>query len=274
MSRQSITTSLRLVARTLGIDDPRLIPWTQLNGIHLAQIRTLLVERGLAPATINHALAACRGVLSTAFQMGLVSADHLQRVKSVKGARPDFGIEGEGRMLESDEISRLFHICGSDVKGIRDAAILAVMCLGLRRIEVVRLDMASWADPHLTVHGKGGSRRKLHVPRTVSRYVTQYLAIRGVSEGALFVRAFKNRLSEHRLHHTSIGHILHQLQIAAGIQDFASHDMRRTAISRLLERGHDIMTIMRIVGHRDPATTARYDRRSGEQVVAALQDLI
>ena len=51
---------------------------------------------------------------------------------------------------------------------------------------------------------------------------------------------------------------------AAGITDktITPHSLRATAITALLEAGHDIALAQRIAGHADPATTRLYDRRS------------
>ncbi len=70
-----------------------------------------------------------------------------------------------GRALSVGEVQALFHVCAQDesVKGSRDAALIAVLYgAGLRRSEVVAVDLADWneQDNCLIVRsGKGDKDR-------------------------------------------------------------------------------------------------------------------
>ena len=58
--------------------------------------------------------------------------------------------------------------------------------------------------------------------------------------------------------------LLHKRVAEAGVTHSSPHDLRRTFVSNLLDRGADIATVAKMAGHANVQTTARYDRRPEE----------
>ena len=59
--------------------------------------------------------------------------------------------------------------------------------------------------------------------------------------------------------------VLQKRAAESSVAAFSPHDFRRTFITELLDTGADVITVSRLAGHADPATTAKYDMR-GEEV--------
>jgi integrase len=102
----------------------------------------------------------------------------------------------------------------------------------------------------------------------------EWLTLRGDEPGPLFYRVRKGgALVAGRVSTTSLQRMLAKRAEEAGIAPFTWHDMRRTAAGDLLDAGADIVTVQRLLGHADPRTTSRYDRRPEQakrQAVAKL----
>jgi len=61
------------------------VSWWQLRYAHLVAIRSWLLERGLAPASVNLHLVALRRVLKECWRLGHLSGEDYQRAAAVPG---------------------------------------------------------------------------------------------------------------------------------------------------------------------------------------------
>lgn len=275
-SRRTMSGHLGRVAQMLGAPDLLHCPWHLLRRHHVQAVIELLSGEDKAPATINTCLAALKGVATEAWAMKQIDTDtymQIQRVRSVRGHRLP-----KGRALSRNEIAALYRACDQDAgaKGCRDGAIFGVLLgCGLRRSELVGLDLADWdrQDGALRVLGKGNKERRAFIPSSVQRRLRTWVdEIRGEWEGPLFTRIRRHDdVTDQRLSDQAIYHLLSTRCMKAGIDMAAPHDLRRTFASLLLDQGEDIVTVKDALGHASITTTQRYDRRGEERLRQASQ---
>lgn len=276
-SRRTQLVALDRIAGLLGGDDMTAVdlPWHLLDADQTRNIRSALALQ-YAPTTANRMLAALRGVLKQAWQLGLMDADAYHRAAAVENA-PWFTTP-RGRILSQDEIQALFEACARDETpaGIRDAALLTVLFAGgLRRSEAVALDVRDYdvSTGALTIRSTQENReRTVYATVGAAHALERWIAIRGTDPGPLFVpinRGQKVLLRTRRMADQSVHRVLLKRGEQAGVPAFSCQDLRRSFISGLLDAGVDIATVQRLAGHCSVLTTQRYDRRS----VAARREL-
>lgn len=273
-SAATMAQALGVMSAMLGHADPLSTPWHRLTYAHTAALRAQLASR-YAPATANKLLAALRGVLTAARRLGLMSADAATSagdLPPVRGAAAP-----RGRMLAQAELAALLRACAGDasLRGRRDAALLAVgVAGGLRRAELAALDLADLAaDGRLAVRqGKGAKDRAVYLAGDALGLVRLWQQIRSQRPGpALFVAISRTGrlLDDRRLTPAAVRGVLLARCAQAGITPATPHDLRRTFVSTLLDRGVDLATVARAAGHASVQTTARYDRRGDRALAAA-----
>ncbi|WP_438041423.1 tyrosine-type recombinase/integrase [Sorangium sp. So ce128] len=279
--RRAMRGALDAIASELsaGADSSALdadsVPWHLLRYQHTQAVRAGLVSR-YAPATVNRALAALRGVLREARRLGLMSAEDCAAACDLKPAR------GErlprGRALREAEVLALLGACDLRSRaGARNAALVALLYgCGLRRAEVVALDCEDYVagEAALKVAGKGGKERRAFLGGAAGA-LEAWLASRAhVAHPALFLPIDRlDRIGARRLTDQAVLDILQRLAAAAGVERFSPHDVRRTFITQLLDRGADPITVQRMAGHAQVTTTQKYDRR-GEDVQRRAAELL
>lgn len=225
-----------------------------------------------APATINHCIAAVRGVLKQAYLAGRINHEvytKLLMVKDVKGSRLP-----AGRDLVASDIQALLQTCDTQTPGgIRDRAIIATLLTsGLRLHELVSIDLGDY-DPvagRVVVIGKGNKQRGVYLGAAVSA-ITAWVSARGDHEGPLFCPVNKGGvITIKRLTTQAVYNMLSTRGQTAEVPRFSPHDFRRTCIGLMLSNQTDIATIAKHVGHASVTTTARYDRRGDSHMQAAV----
>ena len=96
----------------------------------------------------------------------------------------------------------------------------------------------------------------------VAELLADWLAVRGEHEGPLFTSVrYKGGKA---LAAQTVYDMLKKRAKLAGIKSISPHDFRRTTAGDLLAAGVDIVTTQKLLGHANPATTAKYDRRGKE----------
>lgn len=265
VGRQTMYQALRTIAALLDPSSPDVFtfPWHQVRHHHTQAVRTILAER-YAPATANKLIAALRGVLKTAWRMGLMSMEDYYRAADIPSVRGQS--LPAGRYVTKGELAAMLNACDDGtIAGVRDAAIITLLYgCGLRRAELVQLTVSDYnrADDTLRVHGKGNKWRLVPVPLGAVQALQDWLAVRGEESGPLFCAIRKGgRLTGRGITTDTVYDILERRGKMANVQTLSPHDLRRTFVSDLLDAGADINVVQRLTGHAQVTTTARYDRR-------------
>jgi integrase/recombinase XerC len=188
-----------------------------------------LLERGLQATTVNRRLATLRSLVQFAGTVGRVT--WTLDVKNVK-TQPYRDTTGPGKtairaMLEALQARQ-------DAKAQRDRAALRLLYdLGLRRGEVVALDVADMDLTAGTVAVLGKGRRQkdiLALPEPTQAALRGWLTVRGWQPGPVFTNFDRARKGSGRLTGVSLYRIVRALGAQVGFT-VRPHGLRHTAIT-------------------------------------------
>jgi integrase len=225
--------------------------------------KAMLIDKELAPATINQRLAAVRRLAQEAADNGLLDASVASAISKVRGLR----LQGVriGRWLTAAGARELLGTPHADsVKGKRDRAVLAVLIgCALRRSEVAavsveqfRMVEARWVIADLV--GKHGRIRTVAVPFWAKAAVDEWCLAGFIMAGRLFRQITKcGEVTGEGFSPQAVYDVV--LEHARKVDpDVRPHDLRRT-FARLAHEGHaPIEQLSMTLGHASIATTERY----------------
>ncbi|MDP9324967.1 MAG: site-specific integrase [Candidatus Dormibacteraeota bacterium] len=261
-SRRVMAGSLELIADALsqGQACAADYPWGRATYADAVRLRAWLA-RGHAPATAARHLCAWRCVLREAWRLGQMPTDAYLRARDVRAPRR--GEQRRRRLLRVDEVAALLSVAASSAWDVRDTAMVAVLCgCGLRRAELGGLDRehVDLASGVISVRqAKGGRPRDLVLPARLRGLLGSWLALRGDAPGALFSPlGATGRVLPRRISAPGIVWALNRLSTQQGVATFGPHALRRFYATELVERGVDLLTVQRLMGHANLSTLNVY----------------
>lgn len=272
-AKETLRRLTRILTGRLGEDDWRSVPWENLTARETTLLRTALLEQN-APSTVKLSLSVLRGVLKQAFRLGMMSAEIYQRAIMLDPVRAESA--PFGRMLSPDEIRALAaHLARlPSPRGPMLRALFAIaLGAGLRREELATLSVGAVAldNRHLRVMGKGRRERIQPIAAWVGEAARRWRELRGqlgLTAPTFFVHVVRKSLIDAPMNVEQMWALVVSTGLDAGCQRFSTHDLRRTFASRLLDSS-DMATAQKLMAHKNPETTVRYDRRSDKTAADA-----
>lgn len=154
----------------------------------------------------------------------------------------------------------------------RDYAILMIFLnCGIRRSELVGLNLSDIYEDRLRVVGKGNKERFVYFGTSCRKAIDDYLIERNkkvLSDNrALFGSRDGNRISVSAVHR-----LVKKALLEAGLDatQFSAHKLRHTAATLMLSNGVDVKTVQEVLGHENLNTTQIYTHiESTELKIAA-----
>lgn len=142
----------------------------------------------------------------------------------------------------------------------RDYAILMLFLnCGIRRSELVNLNLTDVYEDRIRVVGKGNKERFVYFGSACRKAIDAYLPERNkkvLSDNrALFGSRDNNRISV-----TAVHRLVKKALLQAGLDStqFSAHKLRHTAATMMLSGGVDVKTVQEVLGHENLNTTQIY----------------
>ncbi|WP_206199087.1 tyrosine-type recombinase/integrase [Thiomicrorhabdus indica] len=240
--------------------------WQKIRFAEVSMLKASLLEQGYAVSSVNLALSAMKGLARTAFNMYLLDAEDLERIRAIKRVRGD--AVREKRSLSKDEIQQLIAAtqeASFKTQQYRDKALVYVaVCGGLRVSEITALSVSDFnaqTGSLMVRQGKGRKNREVLLPPKAIRALNSWIQLLPLND-IIFTRISKSgSVLSTGLSSAGVASILKMLQRNAEVASFSPHDLRRTFITQLLEHNVDLNTVRQMAGHSDISTTIQYDYR-------------
>ncbi|NCO44834.1 tyrosine-type recombinase/integrase [Candidatus Wolfebacteria bacterium] len=232
--------------------------------LHLARLETPKGEN-LKKTTQSYYIIALRNFLRYLIKrdFGVLSPDKIELPKIPSRQIEIIDYKDLERLLESAK--------GSDLRGLRDKAILEVLfSTGLRISELCSLNRHLDIDRgEISVRGKGGKLRVVFLSASAKKALKNYLNKRTDTEEALFISLTKSKKPKiiGRIIPRTVQRIVDFYARKAGIPEHVHpHMLRHLFATDLLVGGADLRSVQLLLGHANISTTQIYTHLTNKEL--------
>ena len=216
-----------------------------------------LVDHGNAAITRGRKLATLKSFFKYLTAEGRVKSDPVIQFVMPKVK------EKEASYLTEQEYKRLLNTVYNNASKYfkeRDMAIVTVFLgMGLRLSELVELNVGdvNFDDGAIKVTRKGNQERILPASREVIMSIQRYLGTR--TNTTNYDPLFLSKLNK-RIDSASVWRVVKKYLKQARIEKekLSPHTLRHTFATTLLKQGENLLTIKKLLSHRNLRTTERY----------------
>jgi site-specific recombinase XerD len=258
--------------------------WLSQRGLSLAKInRDAMIEYRLhladtypVAATASRMLVVAKRLLDEAVKRGVLSANP---ASDIKGFRSGGDKETTHTALTKAQTKALLAaVDRTTSRGKRDYALLMVLVYtGIRRAECAGLTLGDLREEQgyqvaVIRHGKGNKRRVVKLPVPVRQAIDAWLAALSATPqivtstaAPLFIQFRKGDNPDKHLSGLSTNAIENIVKYYAKLAELpvhlSPHSLRASFVTLALEGGARLQQVQYAVGHADPRTTERYQKR-------------
>ena len=226
-------------------------PWPEVTPRMVAMYRDTLREARLKPASINRLIYP----ISAFYRWMAKAYPELNLKNPCEAIEPEKVPSPPAQDLLPDEVAALWEVVFQ--RPIRDQAIVALLCHGLRASEVVGLDIRDFDGERVTIRQAKDDSTGVVPLSPAAAEIVQALAENREPSEALFLGAKQNRLS-----YSSVYKIVMDCGLLAGIPTLHPHRLRHTFATQIVLAGIDPQHAMTLTRHSSTEAFQRYWKRA------------
>jgi site-specific recombinase XerD len=166
------------------------------------------------------------------------------------------------KAIALDDLRKLFEICGDDLKGKRDRAMLAFMAdTGCRAggLLALRPENLYLDQGRAILREKGGKTRVVPFTRFTAQLMREWLEVRPIEAVTIFCNLGFDEHYARPLSGNGLYQAIKRLKTKAGVIGRCNpHSFRHGFARAYLENGGDLATLAQLMGHSDVKVTAAF----------------